>query len=190
MSLFSRLRFNLFYFGKAPWDTGVSPPELLEFIKTHTPHTGRAIDIGCGTGTNVITLAKAGWKTSGIDFAPRAIQIAKRKIKKENLHADLFVDDATRMKHITGQFDFALDMGCFHGIETKANYLTQLSKILNPNSFWLMYGFYKPDPLLSGPGLAPIDLETIAAQKLTLLSRQNGFDKSNRPSAWFLYQKI
>ena len=35
--------------GRAPWDTGVSPPELLSFIDTHT--AGRAIDLGCGTGS-------------------------------------------------------------------------------------------------------------------------------------------
>jgi hypothetical protein len=32
MSLLRRLIFNLRYFSKAPWDSGISPPELLEFI--------------------------------------------------------------------------------------------------------------------------------------------------------------
>ncbi len=195
MNLLRRLRFNLFYFGKAPWDTGISPPELFEFIKTHP--AGRAIDIGCGTGTNVITLAKTGWQVAGFDFAARAIQIAKQKIKKEKLQATLFVDDASKMKNVTGQFDLALDMGCFHGIENKADYLTQLSKILAPNGFWLMYGFFAPDPstdsgqrpLRSTPGLAPADIDMISAQGLTLLSRKDGFDKRERSSAWFLYQK-
>lgn len=187
MSLISRLRFNLFYLGKAPWDTNISPPELFEFIQTHP--AGRAIDIGCGTGTNVITLAKAGWQSVGFDFAPRAIQIAKQKIKKENVQAELFVDDASTMKNVKGQFDFALDMGCFHGIENKMDYLTQLRKILVSGGFWLMYGFFKQAPHLSGSGLAEADLSMISTQGLTLLSRQNGFDRHERTSAWFLYQK-
>ena len=67
-NLLRRLEFQYLYFHRPPWDTGMSPPELMEFIETHEP--GRAIDIGCGTGTNVITLAKAGWQVTGVEFAP------------------------------------------------------------------------------------------------------------------------
>jgi len=184
MNFLRRLQFNFWYFRKPPWDSGITPPELFEFIQTHP--AGRAIDIGCGTGTNVITLAKTGWQVTGFDFAPRAVQIAKRKAKKSNIQAQFFTDDATRMKNITGQFDLALDMGCFHVLENKADYLTQLDRILVPNGFWLMYGFLAPTP----PGIADSDLSMISAQGLTLLSRRDGFDKRERPSAWFLFQKV
>jgi len=186
MSFFRRLRFNFWYFRKPPWDSGVTPPELFEFIQTHP--AGRAIDLGCGTGTNIITLAKTGWQVTGIDFAPRAIQIAKRKLKQQNIHAQLFVGDVTNFK-VTSQFDLALDIGCFHSLENKADYLTQLDKILAPNGFWLIYGFFKPAPNPSAPGLAQPDLDMISARAFTLLSRRDGFDKRERPSAWFLYQK-
>jgi len=188
MNIFKRLKFNLSYFGKAPWDTGITPPELYDFIASHP--AGRALDIGCGTGTNVITLANAGWQATGFDFAPRAIQIAKRKLKKAGIQANVFTDDATQMNKVHGQFDLALDMGCFHGIENKTGYLTQLTRILAPSGFWLMYGFFKSDPLLPAPGLAPSDIDMISAQGLTLLSRTDGFDKRERSSAWFLYQKV
>lgn len=187
MNFLRRLKFNLTYFGKAPWDSGITPPELYEFIAHYK--AGRAIDIGCGTGTNIITLANAGWQVTGFDFASHAVQIAKRKIKKAGIRAEVFVDDATIMKNIPGSFDLALDLGCFHGIENKQDYLTQLTRILAPSGFWLMYGFFKPDPHLPPPGLAEADIDMIPARGLTLLSRQDGFDKKERPSAWFLYQK-
>ncbi len=187
MNFLRRLKFNLAYFGKAPWDSGISPPELYDFIASHPP--GRAVDIGCGTGTNVITLANAGWQVTGFDFAALAIQIAERKLKHANIQADIFIDDAAQMKKVHGQFDLALDLGCFHGIENKSDYLTQLNRVLVPGGFWLMYGFFKPDPLLSGPGLAHSDIDMIPTRGLTQLSRVDGFDKRERPSAWFLYQK-
>ncbi|HLF73062.1 MAG TPA: class I SAM-dependent methyltransferase [Anaerolineales bacterium] len=189
-SLFRRLLFHYWYFGRPKWDTGVSPPELLGFIREHSP--GRAIDIGCGTGTNVITLAKAGWQVTGVDFAPRAIQLAKRKIKQARVLAELSVDDATNLREIEGPFDLALDIGCFHGIssEGQSKYVEQLHRILAPDGFWLMYGFFKPDPLHAGPGLVEADMDVISS-RLTLVSRQNGFDdKRERPSAWFLFQKV
>lgn len=184
MGILRWLSFNLWYFQNPPWDSGISPPELLEFIANHP--AARAIDIGCGTGTNVLTLAQHGWQVTGIDFIPRAIQIAKRKT--QNVKVELQVNDATKLKGIHGPFDLALDMGCFHGIENKTDYLTQLSRVLAPGGFWLMYGFFKPDLHLSAPGLAAPDLNLILANSFRLLSRTDGVDKRDRPSAWFLYQ--
>ena len=188
-NLFRRLLFQYWYFGQPKWDTGVSPPELLEFIQEHT--FARAIDIGCGTGTNVITLAKAGWQVTGVDFAPRAIQLAKRKIEEAGVRAELFIKDATKLRGISGPYNFALDIGCFHGIskDGPSKYLQQLDRILAPNGFWLMYGFFKQDTQHAGPGLVEADLELIVSH-LTLISRRDGFDdKRDRPSAWFLFQK-
>jgi ubiquinone/menaquinone biosynthesis C-methylase UbiE len=188
-NLFRRLLFHYWYFGQPKWDTGVSPPELLEFIQEHRP--GRAIDIGCGTGTNVITLAKAGWQVTGIDFAPRAIVLAKRKATEASVRAELLIGDATNMRRISRPFDLALDIGCFHGIskDGQSKYLEQLNRILASNGFWLLYGFFKPSGTDEGPGLVEADMALITS-RLTLAARRDGFDdKRGRPSAWLLFQK-
>lgn len=182
------LKFNSSYlFGSAPWDSGISPPELYDFIASHP--AGRAIDIGCGTGTNIITLANAGWEVTGFDFIPRAVKLAKRKIQQAKIHAEIFTDDATRMQNVTGPFDLALDLGCFHGIENKSDYLTQLNRILAPGGHWLLYSFLKSDTAQPGPGLLDSDLDLIQHHNLTLLSRKDGYDKRERQSAWLLYQR-
>jgi cyclopropane fatty-acyl-phospholipid synthase-like methyltransferase len=184
-----RLFFQYSYFRQPPWDTGISPPELFEFIENHLP--GRAIDIGCGTGTNVITLAQAGWQVVGIDFAPRAIRLARRKIKAAGVQAELQVNDATKLKGIHGPFDLALDLGCFHGITPagRIRYVQQLERILVPGGSWLMYGFIKPDAGGSSSGLAETDIQRICST-MKLISRQEGFDdKRGRSSAWFLFKK-
>jgi SAM-dependent methyltransferase len=181
------LTFNLWYLRRPPWDSGITPPELKEFIASHDP--GRALDIGCGTGTNVVALAQAGWQVAGIDFAGRAIRIARAKVRKAGVTADLRVGDATKLKGIAGPFDLALDIGCFHGLGSgKADYLSALDRVLAPGGYWLMYGFFKSLPDYAGPGLATPDLDLIPAH-FALVSRQDGFDKHERPSAWFLYQK-
>ena len=188
-NLFRRILFQYWYFGQPRWDTGISPPELFDFIETHKP--ARAIDIGCGTGTNLITLAKAGWQVTGVDFAPRAIRLAKQKIKSSGTKADLHVRDGTDLRGINGPFEFALDIGCFHSIHPvgKAKYLKEIHRILAPNGLWLMYGFLKSEPLHTGTGLDQADLQLVSST-LTLVSRRDGIDdKRDRKSAWFLYQK-
>lgn len=190
-----RLRFVWLYLRRPPWDSGITPPELYEFIASHPP--GRAIDLGCGTGTNVITLAQNGWQATGVDFVPKAIRAAKRKIKNANIQADLRVGDVTNLRGITDPFDLALDIGCFHGVDNKSAYLDELDRLLAPGGHWLMYGFFKPVSPLAGsePADAILDLihargpSTGSGQRFSLLSRTDGFDRRERPSAWFLFQK-
>lgn len=187
-NVFRRLLFHYWYFRKPPWDTGISPPELLEFIQTHQP--GRALDVGCGTGTNLITLARAGWRVVGIDFAPRAVKLAKQKLKNANLQADLQVKDATKLDGISGPFDLVFDLGCFHGISkpSRAKYLDQVERVLAPGGFWLLYGFLNADSGDSSTGLNEAEISKISS-RVNLVSRQDGLDRRDRNSAWFLFQK-
>ena len=188
-TLFRRLLFQYLYFRQPPWDTGISPPELLEFIAEHEP--GCAIDLGCGTGTNVITLARARWNVTGIDFAPRAIKIARRKVEQAGITAELWVRDVTKLQGISGPFDLALDLGCFHGLlpAKRAEYLVQLDRVLAVDGYWLMYGFLKAGAEGGSSGLSEADLTLISSQ-LTLRSRRDGADQNRgRASAWFLFQK-
>lgn len=175
------------YLRRPPWDSGITPPELHEYIAYHPP--GRAIDLGCGTGTNVITLAQNGWRVTGVDFIPKAIRTAKRKIKNANIQANLRVGDVTNLRGITGPFDLALDIGCFHGVDDKSAYLDELDRLLAPGGHWLMYGFFKPASPLAEPEPADAILDLVHARGFSLLTRTDGFDRRERPSAWFLFQK-
>jgi SAM-dependent methyltransferase len=188
-NLFRRLLFQYWYFSSPPWDTGISPPELIEFIETHP--SGRAIDLGCGTGTNVITLAQAGWQVTGVDFAPRAIKLARQKLRQAGISAEVQVNDATKLRGISGPFDLAFDLGCLHGIPKEAHgiYLNQLDRILAPSGFWLLYSFLRSSTDLSGPGLDEADLSRLST-RFTILSRRDGFDSNRgRASSWLLFQR-
>ncbi len=189
MNPFRGLFFDLWYrFQRPPWDSGISPPELLEFLDCHP--AGRAIDLGCGTGTNVLTLAQRGWQVTGVDFAPRAIALAKKKLRENGIQAQVRVGDVTRLEGLAGPFDFALDLGCFHGLSNpdKRRYLQRLDDILAPGGHWLMYGIFTP-PGSRNPRLAEADID-LAQTRFRLLRRQDGRDRGgSRKSAYFLFQK-
>ncbi len=111
MSFFRRLAFNIWYLRRPPWDSDIVPPELVDFIRTH--QAGRALDLGCGSGTSSLALARAGWTVTGMDFVPRAIHTAKQKAKTTGLTIDFRVSDATRLPPFPNPFDLVLDIGCF-----------------------------------------------------------------------------
>ncbi len=188
MRFFRRILFNLWYFIRPPWDSGISPPELMEFIRSNQP--GRAIDLGCGTGTNIITLAKNGWQVTGVDFAANAISKARRKVQAAGVTADLRVSDVTRLDGMDGPFNFVLDLGCFHSLNVKGkeDYLLQLKRVCAPQAMWLMYGFLNKSEMSGGIGLLPKDIEKILAE-FDLVSRKDGFERNIHPSAYFLLRR-
>ena len=59
--------------GDVPWDNGVPDPKLKEVLRTAGLTVGKALDLGCGSGTNVVWLAQQGWEVVGLDLAPTAI---------------------------------------------------------------------------------------------------------------------
>lgn len=187
MSWLRRLYFGLLYFRNPPWDTQVSPPELLEFIAQHSP--GRALDLGCGTGTNTITLAKHGWKVTGVDFVGRAINQAKNKAELAGVSVDLLLEDVTKLERVSGGFDLILDIGCFHSLDDsgKTAYLNNLERLTVPGSFYLMYGFVSEGDN-GGPGIRVPDLKAIE-ENFSMSNREDGTDRGQRPSAWFTYRR-
>lgn len=184
MNLQRKLFYYLSYLRKPPWDTGVSPPELLAFIESHPP--GRALDLGCGTGTNAITLAKRGWQTVGIDFVGRAIRAAQRKARLAGVQVDFRQGDVARLKGVGGPFDLILDIGCFHSLTSasKRSYIENLPALLSQNGVYMLYGFLGDE---RGHGITPEDL-ALFEKHLRLAARQDGVDRRQQASVWLTYQ--
>ena len=146
----SRWFFRFAYLvGWKPWDTGEPPPELVEVVegpKALPP--GRALDLGCGTGTNVVYLARHGWDVVGVDFTPRALEAAKRKVAAADLKAGLLQGDVTRLGQlgVKGPFELLLDLGCFHGIpaDRRPAYARGVAAVAAPGAIFFMYAFSAP----------------------------------------------
>lgn len=178
--------FSLAYLKNPPWDTGITPPELYEFIADHPP--GNALDLGCGTGTNAITLANHNWHVMGIDFAWPAILIARRKARRLSIPIEFIVGDVSRDAPLDRSFDLILDIGCLHNLsfQSKRRYIQRLPQLLGPGGIFLLYGFIRPAGV-SGTGLTEEDLFQISSY-LALKKREDGTDRGKRQSAWFTFQ--
>jgi cyclopropane fatty-acyl-phospholipid synthase-like methyltransferase len=188
MSILRRLIYNVWYFRKPPWDTGISPPELVAFLNAHPP--GRALDLGCGTGTNCITLARHGWQVTGIDYALPAILSGRRKARQAGLQIDLQVGDVLYSAIQERSRDLILDMGCFHHLDPtqKQLYINNLKRWLAPQGFFMLYGFLKSENDPASIGIDPQDLTALSDQ-LELIHRQDGNDRMRRASTWLSFQR-
>lgn len=181
-----RVGFELRYLlGRTPWDTGVSPPELLAFLSAHPP--GRALDLGCGTGTNVVTLAQHGWAVTGVDFSASAIGVARRRARAAGLAAELRRGDVSELADIDGSFDLILDIGCFHrlGAAAQDRYVKNVVRLLGRGGTYLLYAFVydatAPSPFPSADQTASKFAPPLALQGMEL-----GRDR-RRAAAWFTF---
>jgi SAM-dependent methyltransferase len=117
--MWRRLSFSWMYrTGRTPWDTGITPPEVVDLIEgADALPAGRALDLGCGTGTNVRYLAEHGWDATGVDAEPRAIERAMTAVA-DVPNARVLRGDVTKLDalDLDGPFELVLDIGCFHGI--------------------------------------------------------------------------
>lgn len=100
--------------GETPWDTGEPAPALVELLEAGRLPRGRAIDIGCGTGTNARYLASRGYDVVGVDLSGLAIERAATAMDPADGSVELRQLDFLADEPLGGPYDLAFDRGCFH----------------------------------------------------------------------------
>jgi len=191
MRFLQKLFFRIWYLRKPPWDTNQTPPELIAVIGESPP--GRALDLGCGTGTNVIKLAEEGWQVTGVDFVPKAIQTAKKKARQAGVAVEFYVGDVTRLENINGFFDLILDIGCYHSLDSTgmAAYREQVKRLLAPGGTYMLYLFFRTegqDARLSGSNASEADLLPFL-DFMELVLREDSTERGKYRSSWLTYRR-
>ena len=126
--------------GDAPWDTGEADEHLVEFLRSRPVARGRALDVGCGTGTNALWLAQQGFAVLGIDIAPAGIEKARAKLVRAELDCRFEVADFLSDRASGGPYDLVFDRGCFHVFdkaEDRERFAERVASQLKRDGRWL-----------------------------------------------------
>jgi SAM-dependent methyltransferase len=153
--MWRRLSYALAYrTGRTPWDTGVTPPEVVELIEgPDALPAGRALDLGCGTGTNVAYLGRHGWDVTGVEADRRAFDAAEHRLLSVD-GARVTRGDVTRLDDVPvdGPFRLVLDIGCFHSVAPgrRNAYARGVAERTTPGATLFVFAFARR------PGLVPV----------------------------------
>jgi len=173
-----RILYRLTYrLGKPRWDTGAPQPELEQLAQGRAP--GRALDLGCGTGTDVVYLAGHGWEATGIDFAPEAVAAAKKKAADAGVSAAFVHGDASRLADagVQGPFDLLLDIGCYHTIAASRRdaYVAGAAAAARPGADFYLAGIADPPRLwrlLGARGISADEIKSRFGPYFSVASQQ------------------
>lgn len=185
----SRWAFEWRYLrGQTPWDTGVTPPEVMEFLAQNPP--GKALDLGCGTGTNAVTLARHGWDVTGVDFSPRAIRRARKKADSQGLSITFYVADVTNLSMLQGPYNYVLDIGCLFALSNarRIRYARELERLTAPQACYMLYAWL-PRPWRGGFwGISVEEVQALFGASFVREKYVIGEEKGH-PSAWYWYRR-
>jgi SAM-dependent methyltransferase len=138
-----------------PWNNENPPQLLVELLDSGKIQTCNAIDLGCGAGNYVIYLAERGFKATGVDISPAAIEIARENADKKGVICDFIIADVTEgLSEIDQSWDFAYDWGLLHHIlpQSRQEYIENVHRILNPRGKYLSLCFSVKDTGFGGAG--------------------------------------
>ncbi len=147
-----RQMFEQMYQGQAPWDIPRPQKAVIEAAEAGEIQ-GSVLDVGCGTGENVMYLAEKGHEAWGLDFVPAAIGRARTKADKRGLKATFVVGNALKLTELGRQFDTIIDCGLFHTFsdDERPKFVEELSKRLRIGGRLVILCFSDEEPGTDGP---------------------------------------
>ncbi len=143
--------------GDLPWDTGKPDEHLVRAVDEYAIEPRRALEIGCGTGTNAIWLARQGFEVTGADIARTAINAARDKAAAAGVAVSFLVCDILKEPVPGGPFSFVFDRGCFHSFDShpeRVAFADAVAGLLDRGGLWFSE-IGRPPPGLRSASVAP-----------------------------------
>lgn len=118
-----------------------------QWIKVHLPFLKSAkvktvLDLGCGTGNDVLRLAREGFAVVGMDFSDEAVQQGRLKAEKLGLSADFVVADmAKRLPFESATFDSVMSNVAVHMFcdQITRELFKEVRRIIRPHGLFVFH---------------------------------------------------
>lgn len=125
-----------------PWNID-EPQPALAALEPDGLYRTDVLDAGCGIGDTTIFLVDRGYTAVGIDFAPTAIEEARRRSTERGVTASFEVGDLTALHGYEGRFSTVVDSGTLPAIapDKKGEYLQSLATATTSDAKYILLTF-------------------------------------------------
>ena len=114
------------YRGEAPW--------MKDAIGFDRCAGKRLIEVGFGTGTDLLQFARGGAIVTGVDLTPRSIEIARRRFETFGLPGEFMIGDGESLSFPDATFDVAYSFGVLHHTPNTYGAIREIHRILKPGA--------------------------------------------------------
>ena len=124
---------------------------------TSLPTGSSVLDVACGRGRHARAFARHGYRVTGIDLSPRAIETARRLARQEQLEIE-FEEGDMRVAPCTDCFDLVVNLFTSFGyFEKDADHLKSIKAMATAmkEDAWLVQDFMNVDYVVAD--LVPVD---------------------------------
>ena len=104
--------------GDTPWDIGRPDFNLIDLVTRRPIPACKALEIGCGAGSNAVWLAQQNFEVTATDVSELAIQKAGDRASDAGVDCTFLVADFLNDKVPGVPFGFVFDRGCFHSFDS------------------------------------------------------------------------
>lgn len=145
------------------WHYDDPPEQLVELLDSGKVRPCKAVEIGCGLGTQSLALARRGFDVTGIDCSRVAIEEARRRARQAGVAVRYVVADLlTSLDGLSPPYEFAWDWEVLHHVfpPQRPGLVRALADLIAPGGRYLSVAFSERDPWLAGQGKyrkTPID---------------------------------
>ena len=140
--------------GSTPWDTQRPSTELQRVVQELGLKPCRALELGCGTGTNSVWLAQQGFDVTGLDIAATALRQAQACAAAAGVVVRFLRADVLAPPVLGEPFAFFFDRGCYHAVrrENPTGYANAVGRLLGPGAIGLVLAGNAKEPAPAGQG--------------------------------------
>lgn len=180
--------------GDTPWERGLPSRELGRVLDEWQIAPCRALEMGCGTGSDAVYLAGRGFDVTAFDLAPLAIERAAARAGQAGVTLKLLAGDYRSLADLGPPYAFVFDAGFYHCVrrEGLGDLLAFVERITRSGSLWLslLGNANDPQPQDRGPprlGAAELcgELEPLfALVQLREIHFESTQLDARRPLAW------
>ena len=141
--------YDAMYRWWAPWDSVGVRGDLRALLDSGrvSPETHpRTVDLGCGTGANVVHLAAEGFESWGVDFSEVALHKAEERRAAAGVEAHFVRGDLTgaSIDGVDGPFDLIVDFGTLDDLrgEDQLAMIATIDRLSQPGTLFLCFCFF------------------------------------------------
>jgi ubiquinone/menaquinone biosynthesis C-methylase UbiE len=108
----------------------VYAPWMREAVGFHRYAGKRLLEVGCGTGTDLLQFARGGAEVTGVDLTPRSIEIARKRFEVYRADGRFAIGDAESLSFPDESFDVVYSFGVLHHTPDTERAISEVRRVL------------------------------------------------------------